>query len=201
MLEQLLLVIQQNSREAVIENKDIPDDLNEAVQQTLLESIQTGMSSAAESPQNLTALIDLFGKGAGKQSVTGNPITDLIADNFVTNLGKKYGISESISRMIASSVLPMVLSQFAQKTADANDSSIDMNSIMNVVLGGGKSSPGQSSGIDFNQVLQSVAGGKDGQVDLAGLAGQLLGGSTSGEAGSASGAGSLLGTVGKLFKC
>lgn len=197
MLEQLLVVIQEHSREAVVENKEIPDNLNEAVQQTLMESIQSGMTSATQSPQQLTALIDLFGKGARQQSVTGNPITDLIADNFVTNLGKKYGISESVSRMIAASVLPIVLSRFAQKTADSNDSSIDMNSIMKVVLGGGQSDSSKSAGIDFNQVLQQIAGGKDGQVDLAGLAGQVLGG-TNGSGQSS--AGSLLGTLGKLFK-
>jgi hypothetical protein len=40
---QLLLVIQQNSPEAVVESTDIPNELNDAVQQMLLELIQTGL--------------------------------------------------------------------------------------------------------------------------------------------------------------
>ena len=51
----------------------------------------------------------------------------------------KFGINESQAGGIVQKLIPIVMSKFASKTNDPNDSSFDLNGIMGA-LGGGKTS-------------------------------------------------------------
>jgi len=196
MLDQLLKIVQESSQREVVQNDQVPNELNAQVQQAISSSIQSGLSSAISSG-NIGSVMELFSSGAKRQNVSGNPITNMIMDQVAKVLSDKFNLSPAVGKMIASSVVPGVMASFAQKVADPQDKSVDMNGLIGSLLGGG-GQQAPSSGVDFNVLLQDLAAGKKGSNDLAGLAGQLLsqGRGGSGEQGNAGG---LLGTLGKML--
>lgn len=185
MLDQLLNVVQQYAQDAVVKNQDVPNQHNDAVQQEVFGAIQNGLSSAI-SNGNLADVMGLFSSGAQQQNIANNPIVDMIVKNVVGSLGQKFGISPQVATGIASSLIPQVLSKFAQQTANPNDPSIDMNGIIGALAGG------SAKGVDFNDLLSQFTSGNGGNVDIAKVAGQLL-------SNQQGGAGGLLGTLSNLF--
>lgn len=203
MLEQLLKIVQESSQQQVVQNEQIPNELNTQVQEAISNTIQSGLSSALSSG-NIGSVMELFSSGAKKEKVSGNPINDMIMDQVGKVIAQNFNLSPEIGKMIASSVVPAVMANFAQKVADPQDSSIDMNGLMGVLLGGGaqKAAPAQaeSAGINFNDLLQDLTTGKKSTNDLADLAGTLLGGSKGPTGGKEqAGADGLLGALGKML--
>ncbi len=76
---------------------------------------------------------------------------------------------------VSGNLIPQVLQQFTGRVADPNDSSIDINSVMQSLTGG------QTSGINFQDLLQKFqgAGGDvdgDGDTDLQDIIAKVSGG-------------------------
>lgn len=202
MLEQLLKIVQESSQQQVVQNEQVPNELNSQVQEVISDTIQSGLSSVL-SGGNIGSVLELFSSGAKQQKVEGNPITNMIMDQVGNVIAQKFNLSPEIGKMIASSVVPAVMTGFAQKVADPQDNSIDMNSVMGVLLGGGskEEAPAQvaDSGINFNDLLQDLTTGKKSTNDLADLAGTLLGSRASAGAKEQTGADGLLGALGKML--
>lgn len=193
MLDQLLKIVQESTQQAVVENDQIPNELNTQVQQEIAGSIESGLTSALTSG-NIGGIMELFGSGAKQQNVSGNPIVNMINDHISKTLSQKFNLSPAIANMVAASVVPAVMAKFTQKVADPQDNSIDMNRLVGGLLGGGGNAQSQGGGLNFNDLLTDFATGKKSQSDLAGLAGQLLSGGQ-----QSSGAGGLMGAIGKML--
>lgn len=193
MLDQLLKIVQENTQQAVVENDQIPNELNTQVQQEIAESIESGLTSALTSG-NIGGIMELFGSGAKQQNVSGNPIVNMINDHISKTLSQKFNLSPAIASMIAASVIPAVMAKFTQKVVDPQDNSIDMNRLVGGLLGDGGSAQPQEVGLNFNDLLTDFATGKKSKSDLAGLAGQLLSGGQ-----QSSGTGALMGAIGKML--
>jgi uncharacterized membrane protein YeaQ/YmgE (transglycosylase-associated protein family) len=182
MLEQLMGLIQDQSQEAIVNNPAVPNPQNNEVMQTLMGSIMGGMQQQAQSG-NLGGLMGLLsGKDAtpGSSSLMNNPIVAGIAGNAIKSIMEKFGMSNSTASGIVASVLPGVLSSFINKTRNPNDNSLDFNSILGSLLGGGTSASAgaQASGFDYNQIGYAMADGKLDMNDLMRMGGSLLGGGT-----------------------
>lgn len=182
MLEQLMGLIQDQSQEAIVNNPAVPNQQNNEVMQTLMGSIMGGMQQQAQSG-NLGGLMGLLsGKDAtpGSSSLMNNPIVAGIASNAISSIMQKFGMSNSTAGGIVASVLPGVLSSFINKTRNPNDNSLDFNSILGGLLGGGATAPAgaQTSGFDFNQIGYAMADGKLDMNDLMRMGGSMLGGSS-----------------------
>lgn len=196
MLDQLLKIVQDSTQQAVVENDQIPNELNTQVQQEIAGSIESGLTSALSSC-NIGGIMELFGSGAKQQNVSGNPIVNMINDQISKALSQKFNLSPAVANMIAASAVPAIMAKFTQKVADPQDNSIDMNRLVGGLLGGGgNAQPNQSQvgGLNFNDLLTDFATGKKSQSDLAGLAGQLLSGGQ-----QKSGSGGLMGAIGKML--
>jgi hypothetical protein len=72
MIDQLLKIIQENSQEAIVKNKNIPDNLNQGVQMELMNSIESSLSSALTSGKT-TEVMELFGEKCKKPEYFGQP--------------------------------------------------------------------------------------------------------------------------------
>lgn len=183
MLEQLMGLIQENSQEAVVKNPAIPNENNNDVMQTLLGSITGGLQQEAQNG-NISGVMGLLsGKAtqSGSSNLMSNPIVSGIANNAIGSIMEKFGLSNSTAAGLVSSVLPAVLNSFINKTSNPNDSSIDFNSILGSLMGGGGTSAvsglqGGGGGFDFNQVGYALADGKLDMNDLMRIGGSLMSG-------------------------
>ena len=194
MLEQLLGLIKDHSQDAVVNNPAVPNQHNEAVQQTILDSIQGGLQNHAQANGGggiadiMGLLSGQSGQGAG---LMNNPLVGGIAQNAIGGLMEKFGMSNSAAGGIISSVLPGVLGSMISKTSNPQDSSMDFGSILGGLMGGGQAQQAQKQGgFDFNQIGYAMADGKLDMNDLMRVGGSFLGGG--GQQGGG-GLGSLLG--------
>ena len=99
--------------------------------------------------------MELFGKSAKGQNISGNPLIQTIIRNATQNLSQKFNLPPALVSSIVSSLIPQVLGRFAKQTADPKNTSIDMNQVIGVLLGNKK-----PQGVNFNELLQQMAGAK-----------------------------------------
>lgn len=166
MLEQLINLVKENAQDAIVNNQAVPNQFNDAAIGEAGNVIKDVLGSAVQNG-NLQDVMGIFGNSSNLQS---NPLVSNIITQLTQNLGAKFGIDATAAQNIATTVIPMVLNQFSQKTNDTANNGFNINDIM------GSLSGGKAQGVDFGQILGQLNSGKGGGVDLAGLAGQLLGG-------------------------
>lgn len=150
MFETLMNLVQQNAGSAVVNNPAIPNQQNNAVIETVTQSIMHGLGQQAQGG-GLGNLLNMF-TGGGGGNVTDHPVTAGVQDNVQQDLMGKLGISPQVASMVASAIVPMVLNKFMHKAADPNDNSVDAGSLMGM-LGGG-------NGGGLGGMLGGLFGGK-----------------------------------------
>ncbi len=164
MLENLLELVKQNAGDAIINNNNIPNQHNDEAISMAGSSIFDALKGQA-SGGGIGNLISMF-QGGGQASSGSNPLVNGIVSNLAGQYAQKFGISPAIANGIASSLIPMVMDKFVNKTNDPNDNSFDLNGIVGSLTGKG--------------------GG-----DIASLIGQFTGGANDKQGG---GIGSLIGS-------
>jgi hypothetical protein len=134
MFDNLLNLVKEHAGDAIINNPAIPNEKNnEAIHSTTSSIVDTLKAQVASG--NLSSITDLLKGGNINSSSIGNALHS----NVVSDLMKKFGVDNTQATTIASSILPKVMEQFVSKTNDPNDSSFDLNGIMNS-LGGDNTS-------------------------------------------------------------
>ncbi len=198
-------MIKENSQEAIVRNPAVPDQHNDDVMQTLLGSITGGLQQEAQSG-NVGGIMGLLsGKSASPSNSAGlmsNPIVAGIAGKAVQSIMEKFGMSNGAASGIVASVLPGVLGSLISKTSNPQDGSLDFNSILGGLMGGGASSASTGAtngGFDFNQVGYALADGKLDMNDLMRVGGSLMGGGNTNTNQQQSGGLDLGGMLGGLF--
>jgi hypothetical protein len=201
MLEQLMGLIKDHSQDAIVNNPAIPNQHNEAAQQSILDSIMGGMQNHAQTNGG-GGLADIMGLLSGQAGQGGglmsNPIVSGIAQNAIGGLMQKFGLSNSAAGGIIAQVLPGILGSMISKTSNPNDSSMDFSSILGGLMGGQQAQQVQQAqqqgGFDMNQIGYAMADGKLDMNDLLRVGGSLLGGGGGQQQqGGMGGLGSLLG--------
>ncbi len=192
MIPQLLEIIKENTQEAVVNNKEIPNEFNSDVQNEILNSLESGFSNSLKGG-DISGLLQLFGNGTRSQSLNNNPIVQNVVNGLVDNISQKFNIPREKAQNISNVVVPLVVSKFSQKVANPQDKSVDMNTVIGSLLGGKVPSNG---GNDFNSILESLANGKgEGGMDIGKIAETLLSGNSSSRQGSSQ---DVLGKIGKI---
>ncbi|MGB8191559.1 MAG: hypothetical protein WCF67_06550 [Chitinophagaceae bacterium] len=169
MLDNLVDLIRQNAGESIINNPAIPNARNdEAVKETSNSILDTLKSALAGG--NVGGLMDMFAKGRVDNN---NPVVQQATGNLTARLGESFGMDPQQASGVAGSLVPNVLNQLAQKTADPNDNSFNIQDIFNQLSGG------KTSGFDLQGVLQKFKGkldtDGDSDVDLQDLKGLFSG--------------------------
>ncbi|HEY0678131.1 MAG TPA: DUF937 domain-containing protein [Chitinophagaceae bacterium] len=170
MIENLINLIRQNAGDAITNNPAIPNERNEeAVKETgnsILSSLQGALSGG-----NIKDVIGMFTNGTASDN---NPVVRQASGNLMDKLKQQFGLNTDQAAGIAGTVVPNVMNQLAQKTADPNDKSFDVQDIFNQLSGG------KTSGMNVQGMLSKFKGGLDkdgdGDVDLQDLKSVFSGG-------------------------
>lgn len=184
MLDQLLNLIQQNGQQAVVNNPAIPNQYNDQVLNEAGSSIMSGLQQALAGG-GLTQVMKMFsqgGSGGGLASLLSNPAVQGIMQQFTGKLTNQFNIAPDQASQVSESLIPSVLQGFAGKVTDPNDTSLDINGVMQQLTGG------NAGGIDFQGLLSKFqgAGGDvdgDGDADLQDIIARVSGGAQSGGGG------------------
>ncbi|MBS1746983.1 MAG: DUF937 domain-containing protein [Bacteroidetes bacterium] len=127
MFDQILSLVKEHAGSSIIDNKDIPNEQNDAAVETATHSIMDTLKDAVQSG-NMSDVMGLFNSGGS--NVGSNPLAQNMQGNLVERLMQKFGLSNSQAGGIASSLIPSVLGKLVHKTNDPNDSSFDLSSIL-----------------------------------------------------------------------
>ncbi|MBX2922205.1 MAG: hypothetical protein KF746_08445 [Chitinophagaceae bacterium] len=165
MSDNLFDLVKQFAGDAVINNPAIPNERNDEVIAAASGSIQGGFQDLL-SQGNISDVLKLFG-GRDNGGVQ-NSITQQISGGLIENLIGKFGLDKQSAGGIAGGLIPAVLSNLVSKANDPNDSSFDVQSLLNNFSGG------KTSGVDVQGLLNKVRGGVldldgDGDTDLQDL--------------------------------
>ena len=133
MFEQLTELVKQYGGEAVVNNPAVPNEQNDAVMSEASSSIIEGLKSMVANG-NISELAEMFqGNNAGNNS---NPVVKNLIEQVSGNLGSKFGLSSEASTGVASNLIPQVLESLVNKAKDPNDSSLNIQDIINSISGG-----------------------------------------------------------------
>ena len=182
MLQNLINLVKQNADAAINNNPVIPDNRNaEAIQETsnsIMDTLQNALSGAG-----LKQVMDMFSSG---RADANNPVVQQATGDLTERLQDKFGLDSQQAAGVAGSLVPQVMNQLAQKTADPADNSFDLQSIFNQLSGG------KTSGINLQGMLAKFKGNLDkdgdGNIDFQDLKTAF------------SGSGSMMDKVKGLFK-
>lgn len=170
MLENLFNLVKQQAGDTIINNPAIPNQKNDEAVQAAGSSIVDTLKNALAGGQ-LNDVMSLFANG---QATAGQPVVQQATGNFMEKLQTQFGLNGSQAAGIANNLIPNVMNQLAQKTANPADNSFDVQQIFNQLSGG------KTSGMNIQGMLNKLKGGldadHDGDVDLQDLKAMFSGG-------------------------
>lgn len=144
MIDQLIKLVEQNAGDAIVNNKAIPNEFNNAAIQDVAQQIFSGMKGQAEGG-NFQDLLSMFKGGGG--SIGSNPMVNQMISSLAGNFASKFGMSPQTAQGLVSGLLPQVMSQFVNKTNDPDDNDFDLQDIMRNVSGNNSLNLGDLMGV------------------------------------------------------
>ncbi len=179
MFEQLLDLVKGHSQESIVNNPDVPNQHNEAVQQEATNSITSTLQSLLGGGGNGAAqVLNLFSNTQNGGDVSNHPVAQNMSQNLIGSLMNKFGIGGQQAGGIASMLIPMVLSKLVGGASNNNNAAAGGLNIQNIFnsLSGGK-----TGGMDIGSLISQFGGNAldknhDGRVDLADLVSAFAGG-------------------------
>src|SRR5690606_8114029 len=113
-----LSLVQENSKEAVVSNPSVPNNLNGDVVNTLMSTLVGGFQQEAQGG-NIGGLVSLFAtQNPTVNSLSSNPIVSGIAQQAIGALVQKLGLNSNVASGIAASVIPSVIAAVIGKLND-----------------------------------------------------------------------------------
>jgi len=165
MIDQLTKLVEQYAGEAIVQNKEVPDQFNNSAIQDVAQQIFGGLQNQV-GQGNLQEVTAMFGGSSG--SLTGNPMVGQMITNIAGSLASKFGVSPQAAQSIAGSLIPQVMNQFINKTNDPNDPDFDLQDMMRSFSG--------NSGLDIGDLMGKATAGSSSQAsgDLGGMLGKIF---------------------------
>ncbi|MES2139664.1 MAG: DUF937 domain-containing protein [Bacteroidota bacterium] len=125
MLDQLINLVKEHAGDAIINNKDVPNEKNDAVIKTTATGIMDHLKNLAGSG-GIDSISNLLSNG----SKAGNSELSGMSSTIAKTISSKFGIEESKVEGIVKSLIPTVMNSLSKKTNDPNDSSFTMQGIL-----------------------------------------------------------------------
>ncbi len=178
MFEELLNLVKGQSQDAIVNNPDVPNEHNEAVQTEATNSIMSTLQGMLGGGGNSAAqVLNLFSQHNAGTDISNHPVAQSMSTNLVSSLMSKFGIGGNQASGIASMLLPMVLSKLVSGASNSNAGGLNVQSIFNSLSGGG------TSGMNIGSLISQFGGNAldknhDGHVDLADLTAAFAGAGT-----------------------
>lgn len=131
MLDQLMKLVEQNAQQSILENKAIPDQLNNAAIKEVTNQIYNGLQGQV-SGGNIQQVINMFHPVGNKQP---SPVLASIQETVTNNLAAKFNIAPEVARAVAQQIVPQVLNQVIKKTNDPRDIDFDLQQMLRRLSG------------------------------------------------------------------
>lgn len=165
MLEQIAQLVKQYGQQSVIDNPEIPNNLNNQVMTEATSTITGGLQNIL-SGGGLQGLLGLFGNNQGQSrgGILSNPIVAMMVGHLANKLIQKMGLSPSAANGISNNIIPNVLSNLTQRTIsnDPQDNGFDLNDLIGSLTGGNARQA--AGGLDFQDLLRQFT--QNGQPDI-----------------------------------
>lgn len=171
MFDNLINLVKQNADETIVKNPAIPNERNdEAVQEagnSIVNTLQKALAGG-----NIKDVMNMFSGDSNK--AVDSPLTKEATGSFIDTLKSKFGLDGQQASGVADKLMPNVMNQLSQKTADPKDNGFNVQDIFNKLSGG------KTSGMDIQAMFAKYKGkldaDNDGDVDLQDLKGLFSGG-------------------------
>jgi len=173
MLEELFKLVKGSASEAVIDNKDIPNEQNDEVVAEATNTVASGLRNlvAGGGVQSIISLLTGGGQQNSKNSLLSNPIVTMMIGHFAGKLMNKFNLGGNQANGIASNLIPSVIGNLINRTNDSNDSNFSVENLLNSITGG-QVSQAQNNGIDIGGLISQFTGG--GQQNAGGGGGGIM---------------------------
>ena len=184
MLQELFNLVKEASGNAVVNNPEVPNEHNNDVVAEATNTVASGLRNMVAGG-GLENIISLFNnnrlQNSSKNSLSGNPIVNMMVGHFSGKLMNKYNIGGTQANNIAGSLIPDVLSNLINKTNDPANNGFSLEGLLNSITGG-----------QTTQVIQDQQNSGNNGFNFQELIGQFTGG------GQQNGGGGLMDIVSKL---
>lgn len=163
MFEQLTQIVNEYGKEAVVQNNDIPNELNEAVlketNNSIFSSLQKMISGA-----DLSQFADLLKSDKLNHN---NPAIKEIINSVSSSLSEKFGLSSTTSSGAATTMIPQILNSLIGKAKDPKDSNFNLSDLANALTGGDEAQNyGIMEAISTYGIHFGLDQNADGKVDI-----------------------------------
>lgn len=182
MIEELFNLIKNNASEAIINNPEVPNEMNEQAMAIAHNSLIDGLRGFnADEMSSLQSYVQADNFEAPNQQMS------MLSDGMGKGLMEKLGLNGGATKAIIALLLPILLKKIfsggsnnAANNGVQSEGGFDMGSILGSILGGGQGAAPNAGG--DNGILGNLGGiGKmlgldknsDGKIDLNDLGGLL----------------------------
>lgn len=167
MLEQIAQLVRQYGQQTVVNNSELPNDLNNQVMAEATSTITGGLQNIL-SGGGLESIVSMFtGQQQRNSGIMGNPIVSMMVGHLANKLVGKLNLNPALANTIANNIIPGVINGLVNNTRSndpANDA-FDLNDLIASLTGGNAAADNRrTNGIDFQDILDQVTrGGGAGQ--------------------------------------
>lgn len=165
MLEQIAQLVKQFGQQSVVDNPEVPTDLNNQVMAEATNTITGGLQNIL-SGGGLQGLLGLFGtnQNQSRGGILSNPIVAMMVGHLANKLVQKMGLNPGLANSISNNIIPNVLNSLTQRTVSnaPQDDGFDLNDLVGALTGG--SGQQASGGLDLQDLLRQFTQG--GQVNV-----------------------------------
>lgn len=131
MLDQLMRIVEQNAGQSIVQNKAIPDQLNNAAIREVTNQIFNSLKGQV-SQGNMQQVVNLFQTGITKQP---SPVVTSIMETVSRSLAGKFSISPEVAQSVTAQLVPQVMAQVIKKTNDPRDINFDLQQMLRGMSG------------------------------------------------------------------
>lgn len=154
MIEPLSRLVEATAQQAIVQNKAIPDQFNNAAIKEVTNQIFTSLKGQV-SQGNMQQVIAMFQPSAGR-TIGTNPVVSNIITSVAASLQSKFGITPDIAQSVANGLVPQVISQVIKKANDPQDIEFDLQQMMRGMTG--------NSSLDISGMISQAPKGALGSI-------------------------------------
>lgn len=169
MLEQIVELVKKFGQDTVVNNPEIPNEVNNDVLAEATKTIAGGMQNMLAGG-GLQDIISMFTRGSNNQSgsqkngisgILKNPVVMMMVGHFVSKLISKFKMSPEKAQSVSNALIPNVLNDLVTRTKDNSpeNDSFDLNSLISSLTGGNVATSESGGGFNFQDLIKQVTGG------------------------------------------
>lgn len=166
MLEQIAQLVREYGQQSVVDNPEVPNNLNNEVMAEATSTITGGLQNIL-SGGGLQSLLGLFGgnQGQSRGGILGNPLVAMMVGHLANKLVQKMGLNPSLASNISNNIIPNVLNSLTQRTVSnaPQDNAFDLNDLVGAFTGGNQQQA--SGGLDLQDILRQFTQGGQPNID------------------------------------